>query len=261
MKIILIALFFCLSCSKTKYENVPPISDNHQQSSALNVSAQDYNPSIDIFVAFLWPEKIQAQEHKVELQKIIQLARELRIQKEIFQEIRFQLKNRYEEFDCPCILEARCNGTETHTDENTCLDLENEIIDHDRTLTDVYALVDQIKEKIHHIGGYWIKTNQDFPQLPASEFNFTSYDLNLTVFDSTHEQAVNYLSLKPEIHDYSNYQSLIFHFKNKADLGGNWIIEVAPTIKPYSLLFQGELYLESEDGRREGFIYWEHIKK
>lgn len=258
MKILILLLIF-VSCSKSKYEEIPGNKGSKGFASALRIESKEYSQNIDLLVAFLWPERISTDVQRHELELIISVSRELKLAKEKFQEKRFELKVEYQRLDCPCILEFRCSGDETHTDEAVCLELEDSIFENDKQLPAIYALVDVMKEKVIGIGGEWLQTNLDFPEVPLSTFNFKTLELNLKVFGSSGNLPLDYQFSRPEIFEDIDFQLLTFFSPRKLAIG-DWRIEVTHYKTKASLLFQGELFWKHTGKERQGFILWEHAK-
>jgi hypothetical protein len=258
MKNLLLLLLF-VSCSKATYKQIPSNKGPKTYASALSFDSKAYSQNIDLAVAFLWPERVVTDEQRLELQFIISTSRKLKLAKEQFQEKRYELKVEYQRLDCPCILEFRCTGNETRSDEVVCLELEDSIFENDKLLPGIYQLVDIMKEKVIGIGGEWIQTNFEFPEAPVSTFNFNTLELNLNVFGASENLPLDYQFPKPEIFQDKDFQLLTFSSPRKLSVG-SWRIEVAPYKTKASLLFQGEFFWEHSGKKRRGFIIWEHAK-
>lgn len=255
----LILLLLIFSCTKAKYKEIPGSTREKTYVSALRIDFKEYSQNIDLIVAFLWPDQIQTEIQRHELQSIISTSRELKSQKEKFQIKRYELSDDYRNFDCPCILEFRCQGDETQNDEEKCLQIEEGIFENDKRLPEIYALVDVMKEKVLNIGGEWLATNQDYPEIPLSSFNFNNLALNLKAFGAAENRPLNYEFTRPEIFEDESYQLLKFSSPRKSATG-NWRIEVSPYKNQASLVFQGELYWDRHGIKRQGIIFWEHAR-
>lgn len=254
-------IFFMLmisGCSKTSYQEIPAMKSPTLAPSVWSLSgAPNYSPNIDLLVAFLWPEKISTSQQKKDLKTIFLLSKKIKSQKEKFQMIRYQLRQEYQRFDCPCILEFRCQGNETYEDEARCLKIENNIFENDKKLPEIFDLVKLMKQKVLSLGGEWILSNQDFPDAPISTFNRETLTLNLTVFGSINERPLAYQMTCSEHFQDGDFQQLTFTHA-RLDRLGYWKIVVSPFKRPASQLFQGELYWIHQNKKRYGFIFWEH---
>jgi hypothetical protein len=252
--------FWFISCTKVSYENIPGQKNAEHLSSSLRVDKSLYDENIDLFVAFLWPAKIKSMKDKQILRDIISTSRIIKKRKEEYQGIRLTLRQDFERFECPCLLEFRCQGDETQVDENKCLELEDGMISNEGKLPPIYKLVLELKENVHQIGGEWLSTNQDFPELPVSQMDFNNFNLKLTVFGDSLGQPLAYEIKNPLLIDDGELQLLTYSAQRKRE-EGSWRIEVAPLITSSSLLFQGELFWIKNGKKRQGFIYWEHARK
>jgi hypothetical protein len=254
-------LFFLtlISCTKVTYQEVPGQKTSLAYSSKLTINTKEYSENIDLLVAFLWPTEITTEFQRIELQEIIKLSRALKSQKERFQSRIYELKQDYLNSNCPCVLESRCRGDEINRDEKKCLSIEEKIFEQESELPKIFSLVEDIKSKVRSINGEWIETNQDFPDLPLSTFNFQDLVLKLQVFGVDGLQPISYDLKNPELTEEIDFQKLTYSFPSKGDLGV-WRIEVAPTQTKSNLLFQGELYRIEGHVKREGFIFWEHAR-
>lgn len=258
MKNILILLII-ISCTKAKYKDIPGAPQQNNYVSALRIDFKEYSENIDLFVAFLWPEQIKSESQRQELKSIISTSKDLKSQKEKFQIKRYELSDEYRRFECPCILEFRCQGTETQNDEDKCLQIEEGIFENDKRLPAIYALVDVMKEKVLSIGGEWLETNQDHPEIPLSSFNFNTLKLNLKAFGAEENRPLEYEFARPEIFEDKDFQLLRFSSPRKS-ASGDWRIEVTPYKNKASLVFQGELYWDRSGIKRQGIIFWEHAR-
>lgn len=248
LMIITAALMTQSACTQVQYQQIPgnpPLTQSTEEQIAL---ASGYLPTIDILVAFLWPEFVRTPQDKVLLKEIILDARLLKSEKEKFQAKRFLLKKEYKDFEC-----------EKHPNDDRCIEIEDAIVEHDGGLVEIYRRVETIKQNVSLVGGEWLETNMDYPSLPLSSVDFSKASLTLTVFGKFKDAPLAYQFSNAKIYNDVGFQRFVFEAQRK-DEQGFWQIEVAPSQNEFSLLFQGELYWVLPGKTRQGFIYWEHLK-
>jgi hypothetical protein len=256
----LIFLLLIVSCTKIKNEEIKGTTKSSPQVSALRQDLKNYSSYVDVMVAFLWPERFETDDQRTALKKVIRTSRDLRSRKEDFLDKRFELRQSYVTFECKCLLEGLCDGSETQDDEAKCYEIEEAIYENDRRLPAIYELVDEIKLNVLAAGGDWIDTHQDFSDVSSPMFDFENMSLTLTAFSATSREPVSYLVTSPKVFQEAGYQRILFSTKRK-DGPGIWEFEVTPTLNRASLLFQGDLRLIHGSQERVGIIYWEHERK
>lgn len=268
MKILAIILILS-ACTKIKNEEIKRAPEKQRFTISVQNDWSTYSPSIDVIVAFLWPEKVMAQDRS-KLTRIIEVSRELKKRNFIFQKDKIELKKQFELNHCACALNGECTGTEENLDEAKCFSIEENIYANDRVLIDIFGLVEEIKGHVLSIGGIWLPTHLDLREIPTSKIDFTTMIISFSAMGAYEVNQellpISYETPTTSIIQEKDFQKLEISFPRqvfedgKLKGMGNWTIDVGITQSEVSLLFQGELYWNYKGHKRQGIIYWENPK-
>jgi hypothetical protein len=266
MKILIIILLF-IGCQRTQFNEVGSINKEEVHNNKLE-DLSIYSETIDTMVAFLWPSNIGSKEQQTGLEKILLLSRSLKHKKDNYLHKKSELRELYNINQCPCVLNYECIGNETNLDEERCYEIEESIYTHDRSLIEIYGLVEDIKYNVTLIGGQWLETHLDFQDIPPSRIDFKNMNLHLSALGSYEVQetkrAFSYIAEGIVVLKNKDYSNVIYtiprtvHEHGNIFSQGSWTIDVVLVPSKNALLFQGELYLDHAGIKRRGFIYWEH---
>ena len=258
MKIFFL-LIILASCTKIKNEEIKGAPEKERFTISVQNDWSGYSPSIDVIVAFLWPEVVAVSD-RPKLTRVIEISRELKTRNQAFQRQKISLKNQYELHHCACALNGECTGSETEMDEMLCYEIEESIYANDRLLIDIFGLVEEIKKNVISIGGEWLATHLDLREIPSSKVDFKTMEINFSALGGYELdgklQPIPYLTPATAIIQEKDFQRLEVTFPRQPD--GIWTIDVGITQSNESILFQGELYWDYLGKRRQGIIYWEN---
>jgi hypothetical protein len=248
-----------VACSKVKSTEVAAQPQREPVIAEVRTTFERYSPLIDTVVAFLWPERIDANVQREALRKVIRISRELREQKDAYLEEKDQIQQRFRRHHCDCVLNSDCTGDEGELDQNLCYEIEDEVYAHAGKLIPIMELVDQIKLEVANTGGEWLETHLDFPELPSSSFDFEAGVLSLSVLglSAVSAEPIAYESVPTVIFQERSHLQLTSEFP-RSELGGSWRIDAGISPGPYSLTVQGELFWTLNGKTRRGVITWEH---
>lgn len=263
----LLLIFILVSCTKIKNQEIKKAPEKERFTINVQNDWSQFSPSIDVFVAFLWPEVI-APHDRPKLTKIIEVSRELKTRNSEFQKKKIDLRKKFEINHCACVLNGECTGSEENMDEQLCYEIEEATYVNDRLLIDIYGLVEAIKENIHTIGGLWLATHSDLREIPASKMDFNTMTISFSALGSYAEAEqtipISYVTPVTEIIQEKDYQRLevsfprLTHHQGELIPHGLWTIDAGITESSESILFQGKLYWNYRGKQRQGIIYWEN---
>lgn len=256
MKVLLL-IFILFSCGQ-KVDKTP-IKDISDELVETTISTQsmgfNYENSIDIFVAFLWPEKISTSSQQDAIEKVLKLGRDLRAGNEELLGSTFEFK----ELRCEQIFSGEIDAT--YEEEEFCYELENKKL----SLTvEMLEKVTTMETLVREMGGEWLESNQDFDTHENSKINFNTR--NLSFFSMGHELIddkkvpLPYPKLPFEIKSVGHFSFIELFFPRKNG-SGIYKIKADLNFQKYSLIFQGDLDLVKDNKTRRGIIYWQILKK
>lgn len=264
---ILFLLLILSACTKIKDKEIKGAPKIDRLMISVQNDWSKYSSSIDVIVAFLWPEVV-APENRPKLTRIIEVSRILKTRNNLFQKKKIELKTQFDLNHCACALNGECTGTEEDINEMVCFEIEEATYANDRLLIDIFGLVEEIKSNVISIGGEWLATHLDMREIPTSKVNFETMEISFSALGafSLDEklQPIPYLTPATAIIQESNYQRLEIIFPRQSFENGGlnhkgfWTIDVGITQSEESILFQGELYWDYQGKQRQGIIYWEN---
>lgn len=270
MKIsILLLILLCSACSKTMTKSVDDNSAPETIITGYRADFDRYSETVDVMVAFLWPESVTTSSQRQALKDVIRHSRELRVKKDEYLAKKLVLKKKYQKHYCDCALNSECTGAEGELDQNLCYELEEAVYAHDRILPEIMKLVDIIKTDVATSGGEWLDTHTDFIEEPASRLNFqdrTFFIGSLGSFTKDDKKSPLPYEVKNfELIEESDFLRLTFTQTRVDKYGGQqmgtWRADVAVKAGEAALLFQGDLFWDYQGKERKGVIYWENALK
>lgn len=249
-------LILVLSCSKVHYSPVETVSPPETRFVWDARTLDAFSEKIDVLVAFLWPHRIETEEQQRGARRVISRSRELRKFKSAFISEKIRLQKDFEAHDCLCVLDGLCTGEETHDDLELCEALEEKKYQHQATLADFYLIVEDIRDTVQTIGGFWVKTNTEYPEAPLSMIDYKNQRLQLEVFETQESSS-------PISSDFSLlYDKGFPEVKTSLLIDGQiWQIEASLNAEENSLSGQGEISADFGTTTRKGIIYWEHSRR
>lgn len=258
MKIFFLFLILA-SCTKIKNKEI----EGAPKKERLTISAQNdwsqYSPTIDVIVAFLWPEAVRVSD-RPKLTRVIEISRELKTRNQEFQKKKISLRNQFEVNHCACALNGECTGSEEEMDEMICYEIEEATYANDRLLIDIFGLVEEIKTNVLAIGGEWLTTHLDLREIPSSKVDFKTMSIHFSSLGGYELDGklhpIPYTTPETAIIQEKDYQRLEVSFPRNTM--GDWTIDLGITQSEESILFQGELYWHYLGKERKGIIYWEN---
>lgn len=264
---ILLILFIAASCSKVKYEEIRRAPEKNRVIVSTEADFSSYSPTIDVMVAFLWPNEIRVQD-RPSVTRIIEISRELKTRNKDFQLNSIKLRGEYKEAHCSCALNGECDGSEGELNEVLCYEIEDAIYSNDRKLIEIYGLVEEIKTNVLGINGEWLPTHMDFQEIPTSKIDFSTMSFSFSALGAYLVDGVTcpiaYRTGPNPIIQELSFQRLEFSLprvliqENSEIPYGEWTIDVGINRSDVSILFQGELHWEYLGQARKGIIYWEN---
>ena len=254
---LLISLLLLFGCgnktNSTTIEDLTPEENNN----TISTSAMsfEYEQKIDIFVAFLWPLKIETPAAKRSVIKILDVGRSLRTGNEELLGYSIEFKKlRCEEIFAGEIIvdfetEDYCYEVEEKRNSLTAVMLEK---------------VNTMKSEVQSMGGEWLDSNQDFETNEGSLIDFNTNTLSIYSLGSKVENGetapLPYPKLPFEIKMMDSYSYIELFFPRK-DGVGIFKIKADLNIQKNSIIFQGDLNLVTGESTQRGIIYWQLLKR
>lgn len=267
----LIILLFFISCAQEKHSQLAPKIEIVQDSVTWRDERRIYEDSIDVMVAFLWPEKVVTSEQRLAIKQVIATSRKLKPQKESYLVVRNALRLEFERLQCECALNGDCEEGESDEAVDECSEVEEKLSQNNNKLAEFYRLVEVIKENVHRSGGEWLATNLDYPLLPSSHFDLQRSEMKLEVFGDFEKEGEKvpfaYSLPTPAISRSGVMPRLTWVFprmiQRDAELldEGLWTIDVVLSEEEQSVVFQGDLFWDHHGKRYRGVIQWEQLKR
>lgn len=256
MRLLLITLLL-LSCGqKVDKTPVKNLVDKTPETTVITQSmAFDFESSIDIFVAFLWPKKIETDFQQASIEQVLRLGRDLRLGNEELLGSTFEFNN----LKCEQIFSG--NIEVSYEEEEYCYELEENKLNLTAKMLEKVTLMEQ---SVREMGGEWLESNQDFESSENSNIDFESK--TLSIFSMGHKYEANeklplpYPKLPFEIKTINNF-SFIELFFPRIDGEGMYKVKADLNYQKHSLIFQGDLNLISNGQTRRGIIYWQILRK
>lgn len=255
----LIFLLLLISCSKESIRGLSVPEKNENSLQTLE-NFEAYSEKIDVMVAFLWPVEVKEESQRKAIRAVIGFSRELKDYQEDYLSEKLKLKRAYEKELCDCVLNDFCENEEVPEDSGECIEIEDKIFVNERKLPEIYGIVEKMENNVLLAGGEWIKTHNDFTELPVSTFSFKTLMLNMTVFGTYIKEEVEipyeYMDVKSVLIQERTFKRLNVRFTDQ--VMGEWEFDLSLRQNDHSLVFQGDLYLHLTGSKRQGVVYWTH---
>ena len=261
-------LLLLLACGKTTYKPVPSSPELQAEIMTVEEDFSKFDPSIDVMVAFLWPEKITTAAQRKSVRTIINSSRELKTSKDEYYEKKLTLQRRYRKESCDCNLNSLCEEGQEPGPIDACLKIEEATFANDKKLIAIIEIVEGVKKEVLGCGGEWLDTQSDLTDLPMSTIDLSTMRLNLSAFGSHKKEGV-VIPYAYELSELSysrlpTYGRLQTTFPRQSSTGRDWgtfEFDLGVKSSKTSLTFQGDLLWHYRGKKRSGIIYWENPLK
>lgn len=253
----MLILFLMIGCGKVgmKTLRVP----DEKITSPYRQSYNKYEASIDVLVAFLWPQSISTPDQKRLVREIISLSRNLKNSKDEYFSERVKLERAFAVNHCQCTLNGLCEDAEIPGDEVLCKDIEKRTYENDAKLIPVMEMVEAVKAKVNEVGGEWLDSQSDLPEAGLSTFEVDQGRIFFSALGANRGVPESYEARDIKFSEQGKFVRVEFQIQSKR--GGIYQFDLGMKDNPNSLTIQGDLLWIHDGVKRQGIIYWEQVLK
>lgn len=153
---ILIFILLVLNACSVKVDTRVPLDYKTPKSSFDKSDYSRYQTLADNPNAFWWPRTINESNHQAMVQTL-KAARELSSFKSDYLRVKLDLKKKFRQLDCDCILYDNCrNPKDPDADMKVCEETQDHISRNDERLGTLYEKLMALQESLQLAGGEWI---------------------------------------------------------------------------------------------------------